>query len=125
MSYRQKQLWTVLDAKMKLKVYTDQPASGRRIFIVGAGPVGLRCAIELAMLGAQVVIIEKRGSFRRENILHLWPWVVNDLTALGAKVLYPQFCASSAYFHIGTRELQCLLLKVSLLLGVKGTVSLY
>ncbi|EQC41925.1 hypothetical protein SDRG_00780 [Saprolegnia diclina VS20] len=119
LTFRQSRIFEILDAKQKSHaLYKSHAASARRVCIVGAGPVGLRTAIELALLGAQVVVLEKRPSFTRENILHLFPWVVHDLTSLGAKAFYSQFCTSSVYFHVGTRQLQCILLKVALLLGV-------
>ncbi|KAF1331240.1 Mical-like protein, partial [Globisporangium splendens] len=118
LGFRQKQLFKLLDAKLSTDVYKKRPAAHKRVCIIGAGPVGLRAAVEMSLLGAQVVMLEKRKHFSRENILHLWPWVVQDLTSLGAKVFFPQFCHSTAYFHVGTRQLQCILLKVALLLGV-------
>ena len=65
--------------------------AGRRVLVVGAGPVGLRGAIELAMLGAKVDLVEKRTEFTRNNCLHLWPFCITDLRNLGAKVLYSRF----------------------------------
>ncbi|RLN55716.1 hypothetical protein BBJ28_00012418 [Nothophytophthora sp. Chile5] len=118
LGFRHKQLFKLLDARFNMDVYKRKPAAKKRVCIIGAGPVGLRAAVETALLGGQVVVLEKRKHFSRENILHLWPWVVQDLTALGAKVFFPQFCHSTAYFHVGTRQLQCILLKVALLVGV-------
>lgn len=63
--------------------------------MVGAGPCGLRFAIEAALLGAKVVVVEKRDRFSRNNVLHLWPFVITDLRNLGAKKFYPKFCAGS------------------------------
>ncbi|EGZ22930.1 hypothetical protein PHYSODRAFT_324211 [Phytophthora sojae] len=96
-----------------------RPAVGKRVCIVGAGPVGLRAAVELALLGSHVTVLEKRKRFSRENMLHLWPWVVQDLASLGAKVLFRHFCRSKTYFHVSTRQLQVILLKVALLVGVQ------
>ena len=62
---------------------------------MGAGPCGLRAAIEAALLGAKVVVLEKRDRFSRNNVLHLWPFVISDLRSLGAKKLYPKFCGGS------------------------------
>jgi len=118
LGFRHKQLFKLLDARFNLDVYKRKPAAKKRVCIIGAGPVGLRAAVETALLGGQVVVLEKRKHFSRENILHLWPWVVQDLTALGAKVFFPSFCHSTAYFHVGTRQLQVILLKVALLVGV-------
>ena len=86
--------------------------------IIGAGPCGLRAAIEAQLLGAKVVVVEKRDRFSRNNVLHLWPFVIADLKALGAKKFYGKFCAG-AIDHISIRQLQCILLKVALLLGVE------
>jgi len=118
LSFRHKQLFKLLDTRLHLDVYKQRPALKKRVCIVGAGPVGLRAAVEAALLGSQVVVLEKRENFSRENMLHLWPWVVQDLTSLGAKVLFSNFCKSSRYFHVSTRQLQVILLKVALLLGV-------
>ncbi|KAH7459414.1 [F-actin]-monooxygenase MICAL3 [Phytophthora ramorum] len=119
LGYRQKHLFKLLDARFNLDVYKQRPAANKRVCIVGAGPVGLRAAIELALLGSHVSVLEKRTKFSRENMLHLWPWVVQDLAALGSKVLFPNFCKSRTYFHVSTRLLQVVLLKVALLVGVK------
>ena len=54
-----------------------------RTTILGGGPVGLRCAVELALLGSPVTVIESRASWTRLNVLHLWAWVEADLTELG------------------------------------------
>uniref|UniRef100_A0A667YIY5 Molecule interacting with CasL protein 1 n=1 Tax=Myripristis murdjan TaxID=586833 RepID=A0A667YIY5_9TELE len=86
--------------------------------VLGAGPCGLRTAIELSLLGAQVVVVEKRETFSRNNVLHLWPYTIYDLRGLGAKKFYGRFC-TGALDHISIRQLQLILLKVSLLLGVE------
>lgn len=63
--------------------------------IVFLGPCGLRSAIECALLGNRVVVIEQRDRFSRNNVLHLWEFVIHDLKALGAKIFYPKFCTGS------------------------------
>ena len=63
--------------------------------IIGGGPCGLRTAIELALLGCKVGLIEKRETFSRNNVLHLWPFTIHDLRGLGAKKFYGKFCAGS------------------------------
>lgn len=63
--------------------------------VLGAGPCGLRTAIELSLLGSQVVLVEKRESFSRNNVLHLWPFSICDLRGLGAKTFYGKFCTGS------------------------------
>jgi len=66
-----------------------------KVLVIGAGPTGLRVAIETALLGARVVVVEKRDSFSRNNVLHLWPHTIHDLKALGAKKFFGKFCAGS------------------------------
>ena len=63
--------------------------------MVGAGPCGLRMAIEAAMLGAKVNVVEKRSYVTRNNVLHLWPFVIHDLKGIGCKFFYRRFCVGS------------------------------
>ncbi|CAF99626.1 unnamed protein product [Tetraodon nigroviridis] len=90
--------------------------------IIGGGPCGLRTAIELALMGAKVVVIEKRDSFSRNNVLHLWPFTIHDLRGLGAKKFYGKFCAG-AIDHISIQQLQLILLKVALIVAVEFHVN--
>ncbi|XP_041324134.1 F-actin-monooxygenase MICAL1 isoform X2 [Pyrgilauda ruficollis] len=114
-----KALWSKLDKKAGHKDYDQGTAcAGTKCLVVGAGPCGLRAAIELALLGARVVLLEKRDSFSRNNVLHLWPFTIHDLRALGAKKFYGRFCTGTLD-HISIRQLQLILLKVALLLGVE------
>ena len=94
--WRSRALWQLLDSRAALSEYQGQTVcKGKRVLIIGAGPVGLRSAIEAALLGAKVDIVEKRSSFSRNNVLHLWPFLIDDLRALGAKKFYGQFCAGA------------------------------
>ncbi|RHY10898.1 hypothetical protein DYB25_004830 [Aphanomyces astaci] len=89
LSFRHVRIFDILDEKrQETPFYAQHPARSRRVLIVGGGPVGLRTAIEVALLGGDAIVVEKRSNFNRENILHLFPWVVHDLTKLGAKVFY-------------------------------------
>ncbi len=65
------------------------------MLIIGAGLCGLRMAIECCMLGMRVVVVEMREYISRNNVLHLWPLVIHDLKAIGAKIFYPKFCTGS------------------------------
>ncbi|CAJ1328831.1 unnamed protein product [Effrenium voratum] len=98
--------------------YASPPLCGSRVAVAGAGPVGLRSALELRALGAEVVVLERRRRFGRLNRLKLWEWVKLDLQSWGARQLMPKFGAGAGHLHIGIAQLQLLLLKVSLLLGV-------
>ncbi|XP_068460202.1 F-actin-monooxygenase mical2b-like isoform X2 [Clinocottus analis] len=116
-------LWTKLDKRAEHKVYNKNKAcQGTRCLVIGGGPCGLRTAIELALLGCKVVVIEKRDTFSRNNVLHLWPFTIHDLRGLGAKKFYGKFCAGTID-HISIRHLQLMLLKVSLILGVEVHVN--
>ncbi|XP_016073015.1 PREDICTED: protein-methionine sulfoxide oxidase MICAL1 isoform X2 [Miniopterus natalensis] len=114
-----KSLWAKLDKRASQPVYQQgQACTNTKCLVVGAGPCGLRAAVELALLGAHVVLVEKRTKFSRHNVLHLWPFTIHDLRALGAKKFYGRFCTGTLD-HISIRQLQLLLLKVALLLGVE------
>ncbi|XP_027128126.1 F-actin-monooxygenase mical2b isoform X3 [Larimichthys crocea] len=122
-TWKVKALWTKLDKRAQHKVYNQNKAcEGTRCLVIGGGPCGLRTAIELALLGCKVVVIEKRDTFSRNNVLHLWPFTIHDLRGLGAKKFYGKFCAG-AIDHISIRQLQLMLLKVSLILGVEIHVN--
>ena len=99
-SWKAGALWQLLDARARLPEYENQRAcAGKRVLVVGAGPVGLRAAIEAALLGASVDLVEKRDGFTRNNSLHLWPFLITDLRNLGAKKFYGKF-ASGSIDHI-------------------------
>ena len=118
-SWRAQALWAKFDKRMGHKVYKGSRAcAGQRVLVIGCGPCGLRTAIEAQLLGAKVVVIEKRDRFSRNNVLHLWPYNIVDLRGLGAKKFYGKFCSGNID-HISIRQLQCILLKVCLLLGVE------
>ena len=89
-------LWQLLDARAALPEYQGQKAcAGKKVLVIGAGPVGLRAAVEAALLGASVDLVEKRSGFTRNNSLHLWPFLITDLRNLGAKKFYGKFAAGS------------------------------
>ncbi|VDD75846.1 unnamed protein product, partial [Mesocestoides corti] len=117
--WKSEALLSKLDARFNKSAYGNQPScQDIRVIVVGCGPCGLRSAIELALLGANVVVVEKRSTFSRNNVLHLWPYLISDLKSLGAKTFFGKFCAGSID-HISIRALQCILLKVALLFGVQ------
>jgi hypothetical protein len=107
------QLWTLLQSR----IYNTQYDAD--CCVVGAGPAGLRTAIELALMGfRKVTVYEKRQKLSRNNVLHMWPFTVWDLKCLGAKVLFKSF-AVGGIDHVSIKRVQLILLKISLLLGVE------
>lgn len=121
--WKAKGLWGKLDKRAGHKEYSKGRAcADTRCLIIGGGPCGFRTAIELALLGAKVVVIEKRDTFSRNNVLHLWPYTIHDLRNLGAKKFYGKFCAGSID-HISIRQLQLMLLKIALIVGVEVHVN--
>ncbi|XP_010145044.1 PREDICTED: protein-methionine sulfoxide oxidase MICAL2 [Eurypyga helias] len=123
-TWKAKALWNKLDKRASHKEYKrGKSCTNTKCLIIGGGPCGLRTAIELAFLGAKVVVVEKRDTFSRNNVLHLWPFTIHDLRGLGAKKFYGKFCAGSID-HISIRQLQLILFKVALILGVEIHVNL-
>ncbi|XP_038597123.1 F-actin-monooxygenase MICAL3 isoform X13 [Tachyglossus aculeatus] len=121
--WKAKALWAKLDKRGGHKDYKKgKVCTNTKCLIIGAGPCGLRTAIDLSLLGAKVVVVEKRDAFSRNNVLHLWPFTIHDLRGLGAKKFYGKFCAG-AIDHISIRQLQLILLKVALILGIEIHVN--
>ncbi|VDK67567.1 unnamed protein product [Litomosoides sigmodontis] len=117
--WRAQKLWSLLEKRAEQREYCHQKACERlSVLVIGAGPCGLRSAIECALLGAYVVLVEQRDCFSRNNVLHIWPFVIQDLKDLGIKIFYPKFCRGSID-HISIRQLQIFLVKIALVLGVQ------
>ncbi|XP_035377403.1 F-actin-monooxygenase mical1 isoform X1 [Electrophorus electricus] len=117
--WKAKELWQKIDKRASHPDYEQGKTCAKtKCLVLGAGPCGLRTAVELALLGARVVLLDKRHSFSRNNVLHLWPYTIRDLRNLGAKKFYGRFCSGSLD-HISIRQLQLILLKLVLLLGVE------
>jgi len=91
---------------------------GKKVLVIGAGPCGLRLAMEAQLLGAETTVIESRDTIDRNNILKLWSFVMDDLRSMGAKKLCPSLGIGSVN-HISIKTLQFVLLKVCLILGVR------
>jgi len=118
--FKYKQIFKILEKKASGKLYENNTVGSvdrNRVLVVGAGPVGLRTAIEAHLLGARTVVIERRPKFTRNNVLKLWKFVVTDLKLLGAKYFYGKLCVGNIN-HVNIRTLQVILTKISLVLGV-------
>ena len=98
--------------------YRVAPHLSQCVLVVGGGPIGLRAACELALLGHKVTLLEKRDAITRLNVLKLWEATARDLNSLGLDKLDRQYCNGGAKLA-STSRLQLVLLKVALLLGVK------
>ena len=108
-----------LESQAAKSVYEENKVGeGKVVVVLGAGPCGLRLAMELQMLGARTIVVEKREQMTRNNVLRLWPFIMEDLKRLGVRKLYPQLEHGSIN-HISIRMLQVILLKLALLLGVE------
>jgi len=117
--YKYKEIFNILEKKAGQKLYGGNSLSEERnrVLIVGAGPVGLRTAVEAQLLGARTVLIERRPKFTRNNVLKLWKFLVQDLKSLGAKKFFGKFSIGSIN-HVNIRTLQIILTKVCCMLGV-------
>jgi len=124
-SHRPKQLFAALAERRAKPQYVECVPACRGLcaVVLGGGPIGLRAAIELALCGVSVHLVESRDAFVRLNVLHLWEWVEADLVELGLKVLDPSAFASADFKHLATCQMQHSLLKVALLLGVHAHFS--
>eukprot|EP00746_Dinoflagellata_sp_MGD_P033458 gnl/MRDRNA2_/MRDRNA2_17982_c0_seq1.p1 gnl/MRDRNA2_/MRDRNA2_17982_c0~~gnl/MRDRNA2_/MRDRNA2_17982_c0_seq1.p1 ORF type:complete len:681 (-),score=107.30 gnl/MRDRNA2_/MRDRNA2_17982_c0_seq1:105-2072(-) len=132
LGWRAKELLRVLDKRVQkshkdVREFVGTDPCPLRAVVVGAGPVGLRVAIELKLSGHDVRVLEKRMDFARINRLHLWDWCKHDLKEFGVKYFDPPGCSFGVdpdYCHIGIGELQSTLYKICLLLGVNITFGL-
>ena len=120
-NWKAQSIFNKLDKKASNKIYLHNQKheilNGQKCLIIGGGPCGLRTAIELQLLGADhVLIVEKRDRISRNNVIHLWPFVIHDLKELAGKKINAKFCSGSID-HVSIRQLQMMLLKVALILG--------
>ena len=90
----------------------------KRIGVVGAGPVGLFQAIVLRLMGADVVVLERRREFSRNNVVHIWPSTLDLLKHLGVKYFHKKLGAGGLH-HVAIKTLQLCLLKVALVVGCR------
>jgi hypothetical protein len=118
--FRSAQLFSLLAARVAAHSAVRRTAvASEALVIAGAGPVGLRAAVEAVLCGfVSVDVVELRADFSRLNVLKTWKPTLADLIALGHKILCPSQ-QTHGFAYVGTRDLQATLLKVALLLGVR------
>ena len=97
--FKYKEIWKILETKSKQKAYGSGVADTASVLIVGAGPCGLRTAIETQLLGSKTIVIERRDEFTRNNVLKLWKFLIDDLKLLGAKKFFGKFCTGRKYIE--------------------------
>jgi len=102
--------------RMAWDVYKPKPWSGKSLLIVGAGPIGLRMAIEGRLMGAQVSILESRSTFTRANVMKMWRVAKSDLFSIGLGEFAILTGIESPKCNIAL--MQHALLRVALLIGV-------
>ena len=74
--YKYREIWKILDKKIAQKPFQGYIAEKNNVLIIGAGPCGLRTAVETQMMGANTVVIERRNGFTRNNVLKLWKFLI-------------------------------------------------
>ncbi|KAI8845822.1 hypothetical protein BJ741DRAFT_6643 [Chytriomyces cf. hyalinus JEL632] len=121
LSYKRQALFKLLDCKiLASSKAANESSQGKEMVVSGAGPVGLRAAVEAVLAGFRVTVLELRGEFSRHNVIKTWNHTITDLISLGLGHYYPQFSAhGNSSLHLGIKEIQTCLLKAALLLGVK------
>ena len=101
-----------------------KPPKRLNAVVIGAGPVGLRAAIQLAALGSSVQVLEGREQgFSRLQVVHLWDVTEQDLIELGVKAIDPTIFAAADLRRAQVCQLQHSLFKIALLLGVRVRFS--
>jgi hypothetical protein len=83
-----------------LEAHAPASPAALKAVVIGAGPIGLRAAIELAARCSEVTVLEQRSSFTRVQIVHIWDYVERDLIEMGVKVMAsifaPHHCPTSS-----------------------------
>ena len=92
------------------------------VVVLGGGPIGMRAAVEMALLGHSVSVLESRDTCSRLNVLKLWEETTIDLDSLGLKSIDADY-ANKKTARASTARLQLSLLKAALLLGVRVHVG--
>ncbi|KAI9105830.1 hypothetical protein DFS34DRAFT_589111 [Phlyctochytrium arcticum] len=120
-----KDFYTKMEARFADARYTSAPSSpsspSRHALISGAGPAGLRAAIELAFYRLpRITVLEKRESFSRANVMRIHAEDMDELVKeFGARDLYRRFSLQDRDV-VAIRRMQIVLCKMALILGVES-----
>jgi len=124
LNFKQKKLFSELEAHYRRSQSAASQLGSSCVevgsssaLVCGAGPVGLRVAVEAQMLGFQVTVVEKRSDFSIANIITFWNETMDDMLSLAARTYCPNIVTAGDVRHLGTREVQLVLLKDLLLFG--------
>ena len=102
------------------RVERDVSSCVAHVLVLGGGPMGLLCAIELALLGHRVTVKEARDQLNRLNILRLWPETSAALAkTYGLEKVDNGILWGQSKPTASTTRLQLALLKVALISGVR------
>ena len=70
-----KTLWQRYERYAPLRGARHVPSA---VVILGGGPIGMRTAVEMALLGHSVTVLESRDTCSRLNVLKLWEEVISS-----------------------------------------------
>ena len=112
--YRNKQIFRSLERKASSRFYGGE-AKVLKVMVVGAGPCGLRTALESQLLGARTIVVEGRDAFDRNNVVHLPKFVIEDLKKIGIQKNDYLLSLGNVH-HMPINILQAALLKVRMLI---------
>eukprot|EP00928_Gymnodinium_smaydae_P058952 TRINITY_DN4216_c0_g1_i1.p1 TRINITY_DN4216_c0_g1~~TRINITY_DN4216_c0_g1_i1.p1 ORF type:complete len:1237 (-),score=263.21 TRINITY_DN4216_c0_g1_i1:102-3764(-) len=107
---------SALPQRIKAPFYAGKPLQGTTVAIAGAGPGGLRLAIELLLMGARVHVMEGRRTFSRYNVLKLWKFSEVDLVEIGVRDLFSQLLVYKVK-RVPIATMQHSLLRIALTVG--------
>lgn len=109
------------DARHQYHSELSSPSVERRVLVAGAGPGGLRAAIEMCLLKCEhVVVLEKRDTFSRVNVMRIHAEDMDELVkGYGARDFYRKISLQERDV-IAIRRLQIVLAKIALCLGAES-----
>ena len=109
---------SLADTELRMVMADASAHPPLKMTVLGGGPIGLRTALEMALLGHKVTVLEARDVCSRLNVLKLWEETTIDLDRIGLKQIDPDY-ANKQSGRASTSRLQLSLLKACLLQGVE------